>query len=130
MTDSSTDASSENLSGNRDFKAIEHVNNAFELDTTATQHQNHEHKIESHFMDFDDLLPYIGGFGCYQKILFLLMIPYAWFLVFVYFGQIFITVVPEQHWCYVPELQHLNANERFVCLNVLLSCIQLSQFLL
>ncbi|PZC70816.1 hypothetical protein B5X24_HaOG214833 [Helicoverpa armigera] len=62
--------------------------------------------------DLDDLLPYLGDFGWYQRILFLLMIPYSFFFAFVYFGQIFMTVVPEEHWCYVPELQGLGVEER------------------
>lgn len=63
-------------------------------------------------LDFDDVLPHIGEFGVYQKVLFLLMIPYAFFVAFVYFTQIFITAAPEEHWCYVPELAHLTARER------------------
>jgi hypothetical protein len=59
-------------------------------------------------IDFDDLLPHIGDFGRYQKILFLLMIPFAFFVAFVYFSQIFITLVPDEHWCAVPELENLN----------------------
>ncbi|XP_053683422.1 organic cation transporter protein-like [Sabethes cyaneus] len=67
---------------------------------------------EKAIVDFDDLLPHIGEFGRYQKILFLLMIPFAFFVAFVYFSQIFMTVVPEEHWCYVPELEHLSVEER------------------
>ena len=63
-------------------------------------------------MDFDDLLPLLGEFGRYQKILFLLMIPFACSVAFVYFTQIFITLVPESHWCRVPELEHLPVDER------------------
>lgn len=63
-------------------------------------------------IDFDDLLPYIGEFGRYQKILFLLMIPFAFFVAFVYFSQIFITLVPEEHWCHVPELANLTVEQR------------------
>ena len=63
-------------------------------------------------IDFDDLLPHFGEFGKYQKILFLLMIPFAFFVAFVYFSQIFITIVPEVHWCRVPELEHLSLEER------------------
>lgn len=63
-------------------------------------------------IDFDDLLPHVGDFGKYQKILFLLMIPFAFFVAFVYFSQIFITLVPDEHWCYVPELQHLSVEQR------------------
>lgn len=65
-------------------------------------------------LHFDDLLPHIGEFGRYQKILFLLMIPFSFFLVFVYFTQIFITLVPEQHWCRIPELENLTVAERYV----------------
>lgn len=63
-------------------------------------------------IDFDDLLPHIGEFGRYQKILFLLMIPFAFFVAFVYFSQIFITLVPDEHWCFVPELANLTVEER------------------
>lgn len=63
-------------------------------------------------MDFDDLLPYIGEFGTYQKCLFLLMIPFAFSVAFVYFTQIFLTLVPEEHWCRVPELEHLSLEDR------------------
>lgn len=67
---------------------------------------------EKAIVDFDDLLPHIGEFGRYQKILFLLMIPFAFFVAFVYFSQIFMTLVPEEHWCYVPELAQLSVEER------------------
>ncbi|KAK3925104.1 Carcinine transporter [Frankliniella fusca] len=63
-------------------------------------------------LDFDDVLPHVGEFGVSQRILFLLMIPFAWFVAFVYFSQIFITLVPEGHWCRIPELQDLNLVER------------------
>ncbi|XP_028178929.1 carcinine transporter-like isoform X2 [Ostrinia furnacalis] len=62
--------------------------------------------------NLDDLFPYIGQFGWYQRALFLLMIPYAFFFAFVYFAQIFMTVVPEQHWCFVEELANLTVEER------------------
>lgn len=63
-------------------------------------------------MDFDDLLPHIGEFGTYQKWLFVLMIPFAFSVAFVYFTQIFLTLVPEEHWCRVPELEHLSLEDR------------------
>lgn len=59
-------------------------------------------------MDFDELLPYVGEFGIYQKLLFLLMIPFAFFVAWVYFSQIFMSLTPEKHWCLVPELQDSN----------------------
>lgn len=63
-------------------------------------------------IDFDDLLPHVGEFGTYQRILFVLMIPFAFFVAWVYFSQIFITLVPEEHWCRVPELENLTVEER------------------
>nr|XP_016934593.1 organic cation transporter protein [Drosophila suzukii] len=63
-------------------------------------------------MDFDDILPLIGEFGRYQKLLFICMIPFSFFVAFVYFSQIFLTLVPEQHWCHVPELDALDVEAR------------------
>lgn len=60
-------------------------------------------------MDFDDLLPYIGEFGRYQKILFLLMIPFAFFVAWTYFSQIFLTLVPQEFHCALPELDAFSA---------------------
>ncbi|XP_055311192.1 solute carrier family 22 member 13-like [Sitodiplosis mosellana] len=65
-------------------------------------------------LDFDDILPHIGEFGTYQKILFFLMIPFAFFVAFVYFSQIFITLVPEKHWCRIFELEHLPTEQRLL----------------
>lgn len=67
---------------------------------------------ETESFDFDDLLPHVGEFGLYQKALFLMMIPFAFFVAWVYFTQIFITVTPEQHWCWIPELENLTQAER------------------
>lgn len=101
-----------------------YVNNAFEnekntlpciISTIATNNKNKDissTEPATVAMDFDDLLPHIGDFGLYQKILFLLMIPFAFFVAFVYFSQIFMTLVPEEHWCKVPELDHLSLEER------------------
>jgi hypothetical protein len=63
-------------------------------------------------MDFDDMLPHIGEFGLYQKILFALLAPFAFFVAFVYFTQIFITLTPEGYWCNIPELKNLTAEQR------------------
>lgn len=67
---------------------------------------------EKAVMDFDDMLPHIGEFGVYQKILFALLAPFAFFVAFVYFTQIFITLTPEQYWCKIPELGNLTAEQR------------------
>ncbi|XP_001352700.3 organic cation transporter protein [Drosophila pseudoobscura] len=56
------------------------------------------------FLDFDDLLPMIGEFGLFQKLLFLFMIPFTFIAAFVYLGQIFMTLAPHNFYCLVPEL--------------------------
>lgn len=108
-----------------------YVNNAFEndlnnklavvaLDDMNTNNNNNNNnkldldsaKKDKPMIDFDDLLPHLGEFGRYQKILFILMIPFAFFVAFVYFAQIFMTLVPEEHWCKIPELEHLTKQER------------------
>lgn len=63
--------------------------------------------------DYDSILPLVGEFGFYQKILFVLMLPANVFVVCVYFTQIFITLVP-QHWCWVPELKNITSSGRSV----------------
>lgn len=77
--------------------------------------------------DFDDILPHVGSFGLFQKRILLLSLPVNYFLAVVYMSQIYqtlvrdidevtyawvlivclITKVPE-HWCAVPELNHLD----------------------
>ncbi|XP_053978620.1 organic cation transporter protein isoform X1 [Hylaeus volcanicus] len=79
---------------------------------THPNSRNMKEKDESRDMDFDELLPYVGEFGLYQKILFLLMIPFASFVAWVYFSQIFITLVPDEYWCWVPELENLTVDQR------------------
>ncbi|XP_065335595.1 organic cation transporter protein-like [Cloeon dipterum] len=65
----------------------------------------------SNTVEFDDLLPHLGEFGRYQKLLFLLLAPFMFFVAFVYFSQIFITLTPD-HWCHIPELEFLTPEER------------------
>lgn len=59
-------------------------------------------------MEFEDILEDIGGFGLYQKILFVVFMPPA-FLVIPWFAMslIFLTSTPD-HWCYVPEISNSN----------------------
>ncbi|XP_031842357.1 organic cation transporter protein-like isoform X1 [Nomia melanderi] len=85
--------------------------NSLNLDVPGSN-QNTKEMDETRDMDFDDLLPYVGEFGLYQKILFILMIPFASFVAWVYFSQIFITLIPDEHWCWVPELENLTADQR------------------
>lgn len=68
-------------------------------------------------VDFDDVLLQLGEFGRYQKILFLSMLLFAFSEAFVYFAQIFITVIPD-HWCRVPEISHLDFHQRYVLITI------------
>jgi hypothetical protein len=58
-------------------------------------------------MDLDDLLPHVGEFGRYQKLLvWLVCLPACIPCGFCAFNQLFMADVPD-HWCYVPELMDL-----------------------
>lgn len=97
---------------------LAYTNQAFVCDTQNNNENSKKIEEKSEKNDdgkpfeFDDLLPYIGEFGIYQKILFLTMIPFAFSVAFVYFTQIFITVIPDGHWCWVPELANLTVEQR------------------
>ncbi|XP_046597968.1 carcinine transporter [Neodiprion lecontei] len=69
-------------------------------------------KAERRVQNFDDVLPYVGGAGCYQWILFFLLLPFAFGYAFLYFTQYFITLTPDQHWCTVPELEGWNLTDQ------------------
>lgn len=55
-------------------------------------------------MDLDDLLPHVGEFGLYQKLLlWLVCLPACIPCGFGAFNQLFMADSPE-HWCKVPDL--------------------------
>ncbi|XP_049869757.1 carcinine transporter [Pectinophora gossypiella] len=63
-------------------------------------------------IDLDDLLPKIGEFDIYQKLLlWLVCLPACLPCGFCAFNQLFMTDVPE-HWCKVPELMALNLTQQ------------------
>lgn len=61
---------------------------------------------------FDDILPYVGEAGRYQLILFVILLPFTVVYAFLYFTQFFLTLVPNEHWCHVPELDGWNLTDR------------------
>lgn len=64
-------------------------------------------KLES----IDDMLPHVGNFGRYQWYLLLALLPYSIAYSNLYFSQFFLTLVPQEHWCYVDALQDINMTQ-------------------
>uniref|UniRef100_A0A8D8ZDD1 Organic cation transporter protein n=1 Tax=Cacopsylla melanoneura TaxID=428564 RepID=A0A8D8ZDD1_9HEMI len=69
-------------------------------------------KSEDTIPDFETILIQVGEFGNYQKILFLAMFLFAFSEAFLYLSQIFITLIPDGHWCKVPQLSNLTIEQR------------------
>ncbi|XP_014669676.1 PREDICTED: organic cation transporter 1-like [Priapulus caudatus] len=64
-----------------------------------------QHSSEKMVQDFDDVLPRIGSWGRYQKLLFwLVCIPACIPCAFQGYVTIFLLAVPD-HWCHVEELK-------------------------
>ncbi|XP_058820059.1 carcinine transporter isoform X2 [Topomyia yanbarensis] len=63
--------------------------------------------------DLDELLPVIGEFGRYQKLLlWLICLPACIPCGFCAFNQLFMTDVPGDYWCKIPDLQNYSVEER------------------
>lgn len=58
-------------------------------------------------MEFDDLLKALGGFGRFQKLLFVLISLLCLPSAFNILGIVFLGGVPD-HWCHVPALEPFN----------------------
>ncbi|XP_029166153.1 carcinine transporter-like [Nylanderia fulva] len=75
--------------------------------STKVEEGNGPPKIET----FDDILPYVGEASKYQLFLFILLLPFTIVYAFLYFAQFFITLVPAEYWCTIPELDHWNLTD-------------------
>lgn len=59
-------------------------------------------------MDLDDVLPDIGEFGKYQKlVLWFVLLPSVFPCGFHAYNQLFMSATPE-HWCHIPELDGIS----------------------
>lgn len=79
-------------------------------------------------LDLDDLLPVLGEFGCYQKLLlWFICLPACIPCGFCAFNQLFMTSTPDDYWCNVPELSEFNLTTeqiRSVAIpNIEVSCV-------
>lgn len=61
----------------------------------------------------EQILEHLGGMGTYQRYLFFMMMPIMFIYSFVYGVQMFVAATPQQHWCRVPELMHLDVDLRW-----------------
>lgn len=77
------------------------------METKAEEGKGVRPKIEN----FDDILPYIGEAGRYQWLLFLILLPFTFVYAFLYFTQFFLTLLPKEYWCSVPELDGWNLTD-------------------
>lgn len=60
----------------------------------------------------DDLLPVIGEYGRYQKLLlWLICLPACIPCGFCAFNQLFMTDTPHEYWCNVPQLTEFNLTD-------------------
>lgn len=81
------------------------------LDNGRLPARNKSITYATQFIDFDDLLPQIGEFGQFQKLMFLFMIPFCFIAPFAYLSQIFMTLNPSNYYCFVPELSLIESSE-------------------
>lgn len=75
-----------------------------------TEENNDEKLIlpERKPMEFDELLPHVGEYGIYQVYLFFMTMPFLAFIAFIFMSQMFITLVPDDHYCHIPGMEHTN----------------------
>ncbi|XP_053959658.1 carcinine transporter [Anastrepha ludens] len=84
-------------------------------DTCAENSLNNENENDKadESLDLDDLLPIIGEFGRYQKLLvFGICLPACIPCGFCAFNQIFMANIPNDYWCKVPELLEMPVEMR------------------
>lgn len=82
-----------------------------QMDNGTTKKDN-AHETEKQKVEFDDLLSSAGELGTYQIIMFVSTFPFYLFGVFSYYGQLFMTEVSPNHWCWIPELENMTVVER------------------
>ena len=83
---------------------IEDFNNK----TNQTNDDEQQYPVPS--IGLDDVLISVREFGPYQIMLFFLTAPFGFFLAFIGYSQVFITLVPD-HWCHIPQLVALGLNQ-------------------
>lgn len=90
---------------------LEEITNKRDLDKTHVKSVSKNDNVTEE-VDFDELISSAGEFGRYQVLLFISTFPFYWYGVFAYFTQLFLTEVPQNHWCWIPELENFTVSER------------------
>ncbi|CAH2099470.1 unnamed protein product [Euphydryas editha] len=78
----------------------------------ATEGKEIEENTDDIGLALETIIKHVGEIGLYQRLLFVVMMPFGIVWSFVYFGQMFITATPQEHWCRVPELEELSLDIR------------------
>ncbi|KAJ0179009.1 hypothetical protein K1T71_005784 [Dendrolimus kikuchii] len=81
-------------------------------DTAANIQKEKNNEAHKDKVEFEDLLSSAGELGTYQILMFFATFPFYTFGVFSYYGQLFMTEVSPNHWCWIPELENLTVVER------------------
>ncbi|CAH0722971.1 unnamed protein product, partial [Brenthis ino] len=80
---------------------------------TENQEKNKIDDDDDIGMKLENIIKHVGEFSLYQWLLFFTMMPFGFVWAFVYFGQMFLTATPQEHWCRVPELEGLSLDLSF-----------------
>ncbi|XP_037710905.1 carcinine transporter [Drosophila subpulchrella] len=84
-----------------------------ELSELRQRHKPESQPSVDEAFDLDDLLPTIGEFGKYQKLLvFGICLPACIPCGFCAFNQLFMADTPDDYWCRIPELLDLPLEQR------------------
>lgn len=69
-------------------------------------------------MDFDEILPFVGEYGTYQKLMiWLVLLPGTIPCGFNAYSQLFMAT-SQDHWCKIPELQYLLPEQQDLFKNI------------
>ncbi|XP_051159902.1 carcinine transporter-like isoform X1 [Leptopilina boulardi] len=84
------------------------------IENNMTKEADEHTALKPKYETFDDMLPCVGDFGRYQWLIMLSLIPFSVSYAVLYFAQFFLTLVPQEHWCKIDELQNFTIENRII----------------